>query len=228
MLKSSVRLALLESVTWTPAAGQPPDEPGIDGAEQDLAAFGPLAQAVVRVEQVLDLGAGEIGVDTRPVFSRKTGSSPSAFSRSQIGGAGAALPDDGVGDRPAGRAIPEDRRFALIGDADRGDLLGRKRRPAASARRATASCDDQIASGSCSTSPGAGRICSNSCWADGHDAAVAAEHDRPAGRRALIQRENVLVHRQDSHKLLSSDMINRMDKILLRTHPHNPLILSIL
>ena len=36
---------------------------------------------------------------------------------------------------------------------------------AASASRATASCDDQIASGSCSTWPGAGRICWNSCWA---------------------------------------------------------------
>ena len=36
----------------------------------------------------------------------------------------------------------------------------------ASASRATASWLSQIASGSCSTKPGPGRICSNSRWAD--------------------------------------------------------------
>ena len=63
MLKSSVRLALLTSVTWHLAAGQPPDQERVDGAEQHLAARGAIAQAVERIEQVLDLRAGEIRVD---------------------------------------------------------------------------------------------------------------------------------------------------------------------
>src|SRR5262249_60302154 len=35
-----------------------------------------------------------------------------------------ALPDDGVVDRAVGRAIPNDGRFALIGDPDGCDVLG--------------------------------------------------------------------------------------------------------
>ena len=69
-----------------PAAGQPPDEPAIDGAEQDLAGFGPPSQAAGRVEQVLDLRAGEIGVEHQAGLVAKRGFQPSAFSRSQIGG----------------------------------------------------------------------------------------------------------------------------------------------
>ena len=34
------------------------------------------------------------------------------------------LPDDGVVDRLAGLAIPDDRRFALVGDADGGEVGG--------------------------------------------------------------------------------------------------------
>jgi hypothetical protein len=36
----------------------------------------------------------------------------------------AVLPDDGVGDRPAGPAVPQDGGFALVGDADRRDVAG--------------------------------------------------------------------------------------------------------
>ena len=38
-----------------PAAGEPPDEPGIDGAEEDLAALGLAAQPVVRSSRCLIL-----------------------------------------------------------------------------------------------------------------------------------------------------------------------------
>ena len=69
MLNSSVRLALLTSVTCALPAGQPPDEERIDGAEQHVAALGALAQAGHRVEQVLDLRAGEIRIE-RPARSR--------------------------------------------------------------------------------------------------------------------------------------------------------------
>ena len=42
--------------------------------------------------------------------------------RADVGGA-AVLPDDGVVDRLAGLAIPDDGGLALVGDADRGDVL---------------------------------------------------------------------------------------------------------
>ena len=60
--------------------------------------------------------------------------------------------------------------------------------------RAVDSCDDQMASGSCSTCPGDGKICGNSCWADETRLAVLAEDDRAARRGALIERENERAH----------------------------------
>ncbi len=42
-----------------------------------------------------------------------------------VGGA-PVLPDDGVVDRPAAGAIPDDSRLALVGDADRGDAVARR------------------------------------------------------------------------------------------------------
>ena len=47
----------------TAAAGQTPDQIRIDSAEEDFAAFGPLAESRVAVQQVLDLGAGEVGIN---------------------------------------------------------------------------------------------------------------------------------------------------------------------
>ena len=109
------------------AAGEPPGQKGVDGAEQDFAFFRPRAQAGDRVEQVGDLGAGEIGVDdeARLVAERLF----VAVGLEAIAQAGrhAALPDDGVGDRFAARSFPEDRRFPLVGDADGGHVA----RPAA-------------------------------------------------------------------------------------------------
>src|SRR5207244_11465518 len=51
---------------------------------------------------------------------------PAAAQRSAGVGGAAILPDDGVVDRLAGRAVPHDRGLALVGDADGGDVLRRK------------------------------------------------------------------------------------------------------
>ena len=170
MLKSSVRLALLTSVTWQLAAGQPPDQERVDRAEQDLAARGARAQAVVRVEQVLDLRAGEIGIDDQAGLARGTaarGRRPSADRRSARVMRLCQTMALATG-RPR-VALPEDRGLALIGDADRGEVGRRDAGACAIASRAVASCDVQIASGSCSTCPGPGNSCGNSCCADRHD-----------------------------------------------------------
>ena len=45
------------------AAGQPPDQERVDGAEAELAALGLRAGALHVVEQPGDLGAGEIGIE---------------------------------------------------------------------------------------------------------------------------------------------------------------------
>jgi hypothetical protein len=53
----------------------------------------------------------------------------------------------------------------------------------ARASLATCSCDDQIASGSCSTCPGAGKICSNSC--------CATDTTAPSWRKTMARDEVV-------------------------------------
>ena len=53
-------------------------------------------------------------------------------------------------------AVPNDRGLALIGDAERCNILGAARRPLAMAARTVATVVDQMSSGSCSTRPGAG------------------------------------------------------------------------
>ena len=133
---SMVREALEGSVTWARAAGQLPDQPGVDVAEQQFAGAGALARAGHVVENPADLAGGEVGVDDEPGLARD-GRRPRGAA-GQLGaviGRAAALPDDGGRDRLAGRAVPDDGGLALVGDADGGNLAARPRAfsPAAAA-----------------------------------------------------------------------------------------------
>ena len=174
------------------SAGQPPDEERVDGAERDLARLRARPQARARCRAGASPSCPR---STRRARGRSSGGrgprGPSARSASQIGRADPALPDDRVGDRAAGRALPEDHGLALVRDADGGDVGRRDAGASRGTSRATASCEGQIASGSCSTWPGCGKSCGNSCCADRDRAAVAAEHDRARGGRALVEREDV-------------------------------------
>src|SRR5262245_18149687 len=104
---------------------QPPDQEGIDRAEEDLAPLGPLAQAGQRVEQVTNLGAGEVGVEHQTRFLAKGAFAALLLDPLADRGADAALPDDGIGQWLSRDALPEDGRFALVGDADGRDIGGR-------------------------------------------------------------------------------------------------------
>jgi hypothetical protein len=66
------------------AAGKFPDQPAVDGAEQQLAVARALAAAFDVVEDPLELGAGEVGSVTRPVVSLMYCSWPSRLSCWQI------------------------------------------------------------------------------------------------------------------------------------------------
>ena len=110
------------------SAGQLPDEPGVDRAERQLARRGAGAGAGHVVENPADLAAREVGVDEQPglLLDQRPGAvrlQPLAEVRGPP-----ILPDDGVVDRLAGLAIPDDGRLALVGDADGGDVLGRQTR----------------------------------------------------------------------------------------------------
>ncbi len=106
------------------AAGQSPEEPRIDRAEEHLAPFGAAAEAVVRVQQVRDLRAGEVGVDHQARLGPKGLFEALGLQAIADAGTDAALPNDGRGDGPAGLPVPEDRRLALVGHAYRRQVAG--------------------------------------------------------------------------------------------------------
>src|SRR5205085_6357094 len=93
-------------------------------AEGQLAVLGPLPRALDVVEYPRDLRPREVGrerqADVRPQTVDALVARELAHQRAGAG----VLPDDRVVDRLAGLAVPHDRRLALVGDADRGDVAG--------------------------------------------------------------------------------------------------------
>ena len=108
------------------ASGQPPQQIAIDGAEHQFAAAGAFARARHVVEDPGDFGAGEIGIDDQAGLGRDRRLVAFILQfGADIGGA-AVLPDDGAVHRLPRGAVPHHGGLALVGDADRGDVLGRQ------------------------------------------------------------------------------------------------------
>ena len=147
------------------AAGQLPQQPGVNRAEGQFAAPRPLPGARHVVQQPANLAAREIGVNDQARLARDQVAVAGALELVAEPGGAAVLPDDGVMDGLAGSAVPDDGGLALIGDADGRDVCG------ASARRGPARSGrpragwTRFRSGSCSTQPACGKICGNSFWA---------------------------------------------------------------
>ena len=106
-----------------PAAGQLPDEPGVDGAEKELARVCALSRAGDVVEQPLYFRTGEVCVRLKSGFMAD-GVAIAARDElvNDVGGA-SALPDDGVCDRLSRLFIPDDGSFTLVCYADGGDCV---------------------------------------------------------------------------------------------------------
>ena len=104
--------------------GEIPDQPGVHGAEQQLAPLGPGPGAGHIVQNPLDLGAGEVGVDEQAGFVPDIGGHAVGGQLIADGGGAAALPDDGVVHGFAGGLVPDNGGLPLVGDADAGDVRG--------------------------------------------------------------------------------------------------------
>ena len=107
------------------AAGQVPDDPGVDVAEEDFALLGFGADARDIVQDPLDLRAGEIGRQGQANFRAEA--ILAAIFRQLVAdfvGAG-ILPDDGVVYRLSSRLLPHNGGFALVGDTYRSDVRRR-------------------------------------------------------------------------------------------------------
>src|SRR6266852_9255490 len=102
---------------------QLPDEPRVHRAERERAGVGAGARAGDIVEDPADLAGGEIRVDEQAGLGLDRFSGALRLQALAIIGGPAILPDDRVVNRRASLAVPDDRRLALIRDADGGEVL---------------------------------------------------------------------------------------------------------
>ena len=136
------------------AAGQLPDEPGVDRPEGQL----PL-RPLGAPEDPLELRRREVrvGDEPRPLADQRRRQLRAAIRGAPV------LPHDRAVHRPAGTALPHHGRLALVRDPDRVEVAG-VAPAAASASAAAGSTLAQISSGSCSTHPGRGKCCPSSLY----------------------------------------------------------------
>ena len=104
------------------AAGEFPYEPRVDGAHEQVAAFGSLAGALNVVEQPRDAGGREVRVDEQAaLLLHHVAVAFAAQLLTELGTAG-VLPHHGARDRLARVAVPHHDRFALVGDGNGASL----------------------------------------------------------------------------------------------------------
>ncbi len=175
------------------AVGQLPDEEGVDGAEGELALFGALPGARHIVENPSELGGREIGVEHEAGLLGDTRLFPLLLQLvAELGGA-AILPDDGAIDGLAGFPIPDDGGFALVGNADGGDL---RRLGPGGADGGMGACEHRLPDfGRVVLHPPIlGEVLGEFELADAGDVLVAIEQQSPARSGALVDRQHEIAH----------------------------------
>ena len=173
------------------AAAQAPDQPAVDGAEGQLALLGPAARAGNVVEQPLQFGGGEIGVELEARAFLDEGRLARVKQAVAHAGGAPVLPHNGVGHRFAGHAVPQQRGLALVGDADRGHLRGLdaalRQRLARAGELAVPDVERVV------LDPARlGEVLGEFTLAAGHRQASAVEQDGARAGRALVEGEDVL------------------------------------
>ena len=105
-------------------AGQLPDQIAVDGAEPQLARFGLGPRPLDMGQEPFQLGRREIGVKQQAGLVADHVAMSRRLQRRAAFGSAAVLPDNRIMDRLAGLGIPDNRGFALVGDADGGNVAG--------------------------------------------------------------------------------------------------------
>ena len=201
---SMVRLALVTSVTCTPPSGR---RSGSRSARSPWCRTAPRRarprsrRPGVVVEQPAQPRARRSSVASgRPRALAGSASAPAARpARRRASSVRVSCQTIGVADRHAGVPVPEHRRLALVGDAERGDLRRRSMPACAQRLRARAARTlRQISTASCSTQPGFGKCCWCSCWATDDQPAGVVEQDAPGRGGALVDGHHVALHHRSA------------------------------
>ena len=174
--------------------GELPDQPAVYRAKGQLTALGGSAGTWHVVQQPLQLGAGEVGINAQAGFLQD-GVAVAGLAQLLAGGLGAAvLPDDAVVNGLAGGAVPDNGGFALVGDAHAADVAGLQPR--------LGQClfgRGQLGAPDFARvvlhPAGAGVDLRQLLLRRGNDAALRVKHDGAGAGGALVQGEQVSGHR---------------------------------
>ena len=110
------------------AAGQVPDAPRVDVAEQQVTGLRTVRRAVDVVEDPAHLRPGEVGRQRQPdLLAEPVLPAVARELVHQLVGA-RVLPHDRVHHRLAGVAVPHHRRLTLVGDPEPRDVVGARAR----------------------------------------------------------------------------------------------------
>ncbi len=175
------------------AAGETVDQETVDGTEADFSLARPFAKTADAVQEPFQLRAGKIWIAQQSGLFREERFQPPSFQILADRGGTAILPDHGAVHRFAGVAVPQHRRFPLIGDAYRLYI----------------GCGD-AGIGKCKSDgfkhtfpdvfgivfdPAGGRkMLRKFSLPDTDDPHVAIKDHRPCRCRALIDRQNITAH----------------------------------
>ena len=100
-----------------------PYQPGVNGAEQQLAAGSAFTGAFNVVEDPFQFGTGEVGVNHQAGVVTDVLFHPVFLQLFTDVSSTAALPHNRVVNRLAGFFFPHDGGFTLVGNTDTGDLI---------------------------------------------------------------------------------------------------------
>jgi hypothetical protein len=112
------------------AAGQPRDDVGVDGADDQAAVADSFPRGHVVLRQPGQLRGGEVGIEPQPGEFGDPRFVPGVLETVADARRTAVLPHDGAPRRRQSRAIPDDRGLPLVGDPDGGDRPPLQRDPA--------------------------------------------------------------------------------------------------
>src|SRR5437867_5120179 len=184
------------------AAGQLPHEPGVDGAEGERARAGALRGARHVLEEPAELGAREVGIeDEAGLLPEDVLEAARAQLLAERRGA-PVLPHDGAVHRPSALPVPEERRLALVRDAERRHVT--RAHPRAPARQAEHAQRDPPDLLRIVLDPPRLRVVLRELRVGApDDAPLAVEHEHGRARGPLIDRDD------DGHQPRKSDRRRR-------------------
>ncbi len=105
------------------SAGETPDEPGFNGAEQKFSVLRLAAGPVNIIQNPLELRGRKIGIDDQSGLLTELFCQPLGLQRVTVFTGAPTLPDNGRTNRLPRLLVPNHCGFPLIGDADGGNVV---------------------------------------------------------------------------------------------------------